>query len=276
MIMRDVNSGWAVRYIHSNTASFFFIFVYAHFYYKMNIKLLNYQHLYNLIYNFNYIDLIKPKIITDFLNIFKTKNMGQPHASSCQNTTNQNMLNIDFIEWFVGFTDAEGAFMINIKNNKEAHFIFQITLHIDDINVLYIIRDKLGFGVVSIKGNTCSFHVRSFKVIVENLLPIFDKCSLLTHKQLNYINWRKAIMLKKLEQENSRSLSNDTFNKIVELKNGNNTLRTNFEGYTISKDMITKNWLIGFIELLRNLEMEPFILVILVLYLELLKKIIKY
>jgi ubiquinol-cytochrome c reductase cytochrome b subunit len=29
-IMRDVNSGWIIRYVHANTASFFFIFVYAH------------------------------------------------------------------------------------------------------------------------------------------------------------------------------------------------------------------------------------------------------
>ena len=29
-IMRDVSSGWALRYLHANTASFFFIFVYAH------------------------------------------------------------------------------------------------------------------------------------------------------------------------------------------------------------------------------------------------------
>lgn len=29
-LMRDVNYGWAIRYIHANTASFFFIFVYAH------------------------------------------------------------------------------------------------------------------------------------------------------------------------------------------------------------------------------------------------------
>jgi len=29
-IMRDVNYGWAVRYTHANTASFFFIFVYFH------------------------------------------------------------------------------------------------------------------------------------------------------------------------------------------------------------------------------------------------------
>ena len=28
--MRDVSNGWAIRYIHANTASFFFIFVYMH------------------------------------------------------------------------------------------------------------------------------------------------------------------------------------------------------------------------------------------------------
>jgi len=29
-IMRDVNNGWLIRYMHANVASFFFIFVYAH------------------------------------------------------------------------------------------------------------------------------------------------------------------------------------------------------------------------------------------------------
>ncbi len=29
-IMRDVNNGWLIRYIHANGASFFFIFVYQH------------------------------------------------------------------------------------------------------------------------------------------------------------------------------------------------------------------------------------------------------
>jgi ubiquinol-cytochrome c reductase cytochrome b subunit len=28
--MRDVNYGWLIRYLHSNTASFFFLFVYLH------------------------------------------------------------------------------------------------------------------------------------------------------------------------------------------------------------------------------------------------------
>jgi hypothetical protein len=246
-IMRDVSAGWAVRYTHANVASFFFIFVYAQIC-NVNIKeLLHYQQLCNLIFNLNYIDYIKPRIITDFINIIKPKNS----TSLCNKNTNNIQLvpaAPDFIQWFVGFSDAEGAFLINTKNNKEIHFVFQITLHIDDVGAIYTIRDKLGFGVVSIKGNTCSYRVHSFKTIIENLLPIFDKCPLLTHKQLNYIDWRKAIMLKKLEQVKGRSLSIETFNQIVELKNSLNTLRTNYEGYTISSDIITKNWLIGFIE----------------------------
>ena len=28
--MRDVNNGWLIRYLHSNTASFFFFLVYLH------------------------------------------------------------------------------------------------------------------------------------------------------------------------------------------------------------------------------------------------------
>ena len=94
-----------------------------------------------------------------------------------EQTSPSSNLEKDFIEWFVGFSDAESSFMINTRNNKEVHFIFQITLHIEDIGTLYTIREKLGFGVISIKGNTCSFYVRSFKNIVEKLLPIFDNCS---------------------------------------------------------------------------------------------------
>lgn len=52
--------------------------------------------------------------------------------------------------------------MINIKNNREVHFVFQITLHIGDGAVLYKIRDRLGKGIVSVKGNTCIFRVHSF------------------------------------------------------------------------------------------------------------------
>ena len=109
----------------------------------------------------------------------------------------------------------------------EVHFLFQITLHIEDAAVLYKIRDRLGIGIVSVKWNTCSLRVNSFQVIINSLLPIFDKYPLLTHKQLNYRDWRKAILLKKLLKENSRSLSTSIFNEILELKNSMNQNRNN-------------------------------------------------
>ena len=46
-----------------------------------------------------------------------------------------------FLEWFVGFTDAEGNFNIKItglsENTFNAQFTFQIGLHKDDEPVLY-------------------------------------------------------------------------------------------------------------------------------------------
>ena len=54
--------------------------------------------------------------------------------------------------------------------------------------------------------------------------------------------------MKKLAQENSRSLSTSIFNEILELKNSMNNLRTDYEGYIISSEMINKHWLVGFIE----------------------------
>ena len=91
-----------------------------------------------------------------------------------------------FLQWFIGFTDAEGCFLIQTKNKSEVHFFFKITLHIDDSAVLFLIKDKLGIGVVSIKGNTCTFSIHSFQHIVDVLVPILDKYPLITHKQLDY------------------------------------------------------------------------------------------
>jgi hypothetical protein len=92
----------------------------------------------------------------------------------------------NFLQWFIGFTDAEGCFLIQTKNKSEVQFCFKITLHIDDSAVLFLIKDKLGIGVVSIKGNTCTFSIYSFQNIVDVLVPIFDKYPLITHKQLDY------------------------------------------------------------------------------------------
>ena len=227
-IMRDVNSGWAIRYTHANVASFFFIFVYA----QTQFYLFYCQKMYSI---FNNINLFK-KIIDDFLNIINSK----PVKYSDSKKLN-TIKDVEFLQWFVGFSDAESSFIINTKNEREVYFTFQITLHIDDVGVLYIIRDKLGIGVVSIRGNTSSYRISSFEVIIKILLPIFDEFPLLTHKQLDYKDWKRAIILKKLGQENGRSLHTNVFLKILDIKNNINKSRTNYENYVLYNDMVNKN-----------------------------------
>ena len=246
--MRDVSNGWIVRYTHANVASFFFIFVYALNYKIINSKLLSCSN--NKIINLCKLNLtgyllLKIAIFEAFFKIFSPFGITR--------LSNLDLKNIDnkFLQWFVGFSDSEGSFIIQTKNNSEVNFCFKITLHIDDSAVLYLIKDKLGIGVVSIKGNTCSFAVHSFQLIVNVLLPIFDKYPLITHKQLDYRDWRIAVLLKKDSVASNRktvSIPTETFNKIVKIKENINSNRTNFDGYNISYSMISSYWLLGFVE----------------------------
>ena len=272
-IMRDVQSGWIVRYTHANVASFFFIFVYAQLKY-IKIILHNLQlkdwifsngtetliknNLYSIqFFLLNAIVLIK-KIIDEFLNIKDKTLLNKSKYSGLEDNLE---LESDFLQWFVGFSDAESSFMISLKNNSpstslppkgvgEAHFIFRITLHIDDCAVLFTIRERLGIGVVSIRNQTCTYSVHSFQNIINVLLPIFDKYPLLTLKQLDYSDWRKAIILKKENKDQSSkiSLSLTTFNQISHIKNNMNTNRTDYQNYKLKKEMISKYWLVGFVE----------------------------
>lgn len=64
-------------------------------------------------------------------------------------------LHNNFLQWFAGFVDAEGNFNISLRNFEgiryNSHILtFQITVHIDDINILNSIQKKLKCGHISI------------------------------------------------------------------------------------------------------------------------------
>jgi hypothetical protein len=58
----------------------------------------------------------------------------------------------------------------------------------------------------------------------------------------------KSSFLKKLSKDKGRSIDNESFNNILKIKNSINESRTNFSDYYITSSMITKYWLLGFIE----------------------------
>ena len=126
--MRDVNAGYILRYTHANVASFFFIFVYAQIlkiYFNNKLNLLKLYKKFNNRFTSTFLYFLKNKILDQFLTIFKPV---QNSLSKINNEKKRLSFDTEFLQWFVGFTDAEGSFWINLKNNSEVHFVFQITL----------------------------------------------------------------------------------------------------------------------------------------------------
>ena len=74
-----------------------------------------------------------------------------------------------------------------VSSVKGFSFKFSIGLHIDDLNVLNNIKDKLGFGNIYISNNTCHFNVIRKDDILK-LINIFDIYLLNSTKRLDYLD----------------------------------------------------------------------------------------
>lgn len=150
-------------------------------------------------------------------------------------------LDPSFIEWFVGFSDAEGSFDFLRKKSRNTYvFRFRISLHLDDIAVLNYIKDNLGIGRVSRDNNNCVFIVDKL-LEIKPIIEIFKQRSLNTTKQLNFLSFKEAYLL----------YTNSEFNeelcyKLEHLRSGMNRKRTDFNLPNDHKYYITPNWLLGF------------------------------
>lgn len=105
----------------------------------------------------------------------------------------KNDLN-NFYEWFTGLTDGEGSFNISIRNTQNFAFSFEITMHIDEENMLNFIQKTLGVGKVFLSGNTVKFCVTK-REDVTVIIGIFKKYPLQSTKNLNFLSFKKAFEL---------------------------------------------------------------------------------
>lgn len=167
----------------------------------------------------------------------------------------------EFYQWFVGFSDGESNFQIQVKYSdtaktqvRGANFAFTIALHVDDLAVLEYIKDKLGIGTVTVKStvHVCVFTVTNREGLYK-LIFIFDKYNLNTTKYQDYLDFRKAFILYQERDLNLYKLDkNIIIDQIIGLKNSMNKQRTCLDNNIFSlhtnKTGITKSWLLGFIE----------------------------
>lgn len=159
-------------------------------------------------------------------------------------------INKNFVEWLVGFIDAEGCFFINRKtmSNGNIRYAFglKIKLHIDELALLKTIQSTLGIGwLEKPRNNTICYQINS-EAELRSLIGLLDNTSLMGIKYLDYLSFKEAFLL---YFNRTGSVTETIQAKIEEIRAQHNTKRTEFklaeEGF---KSIITDDKLLGFIE----------------------------
>lgn len=126
--------------------------LFQHLFLKLNI---------GLCASFGFACLIRFEVITLCK---KTQDFSSFYSKFKEDYPNLNLPDKSFLEWFIGFSEGEGSFIIA----KRGDLSFVVTKSSLDIEILNYIKDNLGFGRVikqSIKQNTHRFVIQDFKNI---------------------------------------------------------------------------------------------------------------
>ena len=68
--------------------------------------------------------------------------------------------------------------------------MFRINLHIDDVEILYKIKEFLGVGKLVIGKSSAVYVINNTADLINVLFPILDQYKLLTIKYLDYQDFR--------------------------------------------------------------------------------------
>ena len=105
-------------------------------------------------------------------------------------------------QWIVGFVDGEGCFYVGI--NKHSYMTcgyqvlpeFTVVQHKRDIQILHILKKFFGCGVVrSNHDDRMAYRVRDIDHFKKIIIPFFERYSLRTKKKIDFLKFRKIIML---------------------------------------------------------------------------------
>lgn len=151
----------------------------------------------------------------------------------------------NFIEWFRGLVDGEASFIVRPQYIYAFKFTFQITLHIDDVKLLYFINESLGFGRVWIGKSVAVFKLESLEDI-QKIIEIFRDRPLNTTKHLNFLDFKKAYELYSSNKNDDKMKLKQAIDNIIVYMNSK---RSVFHPRPDnSKARITPYWLLGFVE----------------------------
>ena len=162
----------------------------------------------------------------------------------------KNIMNIKNISgwWVTGLVDAEGNFSINYNSrSKKVNFSFKVSQKSHSMCVLVRVLMFFGCGniVIDNKQFSClKFTVSNKDLLLNIIIPHFEKFPLKGSKQLEFLAFKEAVIL-------SCSLDNTKLNKILYIKSKMNTKRSFDERWYYLDHIniaIEPEWLQGFID----------------------------
>ena len=135
----------------------------------------------------------------------------------------------EFLQWFVGFSDAESTFsIIPAQNWKNVSLRFTIEVHMDDIDVLHRIKDSLEIGNISNNKTNQSavYFVNKLEDITSVLIPIFQEFPLQTTKYLDFSCFLEACLIK-LKIKKAGLQNNESIMDFIKIKNLKESMNSN-------------------------------------------------
>ena len=143
--------------------------------------------------------------------------------------------------WVSGFVAGDGGFTINIRTRaaqrpwfqpgeagagtNKVEFRFHVAQHSKDFNLLKLFISFFNSGNVYLRSNVstprCDFVIQNYRDILNNVITHFDKYPLENVKQLDYDDFKQALLIFKSKE----SLKSKDLEKIKELKTGMNSGR---------------------------------------------------
>lgn len=143
----------------------------------------------------------------------------------------KNNLNQNWIEWFIGFCDADANFQVFPKVRKSERGVyynigygFHISLSNKDLDLLIDIQNKLKIGKIyeypeKEEARLAITKLADLKWLIEN---IFEKAPLLTtHQRERYLRLKHGVLNK--------------FNRVESLEEYNNFIKKSFNCFIINK-----------------------------------------
>ena len=173
---------------------------------------------------------------------------------------NKKKTNIEFGNWLTGVTDGDGTFHFSEQNPGKWIFYFKIAQSTYNLRILYHIKSKLGIGEIRIdfSNNMAEYRIRNKELLLNNLIPLFDKNPLLTSKQYNYELFKKALIISNTTSEELSTTQKNIQLSLLKQKvidRDTNYISPVWSSidYDITnlqkvKTVMTKSWIVGFTE----------------------------